>query len=351
VISFNPFFSKLKKALGYKKIEMESRAVYRWVMASTSNRYIPPARYLPGQLDRIRQTEFAPLETVLRDFRGDFEVTDGETFGYRVKDVDLIDGVLYASGATRHLKESSSLWPAYRIPPAVPNGTFYESWIGNKWFGSWLMEDCLTYQLTTQFGSATTTARYNRSKHITDYETALSMHPARLERVHFDELVFFNDLPNNEGKRTRANRMREQIVSKASYELHPGVFLLRGSSGEKRVLLNEQEIAEGLMTRRGFKVIDPLKSSVAEIVSECAGARVVMSVEGSQLVHSLVTMPPGAALCVIQPPLRVVSNLKTVTDRQGQIYAFLVAHGSDYEFIADVDEVEWTIDLTIATDA
>jgi capsular polysaccharide biosynthesis protein len=161
-------------------------------------------------------------------------------------------------------------------------------------------------------------------------------------------LTFFRDGANNEDKKQRANRMRERLVGNASRESHPGVFLLRGDSGDRRVLLNENEIAQGLMSRRGFKVVDPIQSSLEEITEACAGARVVAGVEGSQLVHGLVMMPPDAALFVIQPPHRVVSTLKLVTDRQGQTYSFLVASGGKEDFSVAMGDVERTLDLVDA---
>jgi capsular polysaccharide biosynthesis protein len=109
--------------------------------------------------------------------------------------------------------------------------------------------------------------------------------------------------------------------------------------------LNEAQIAEALMSRRGFKVLDPMKATVAEIIEACAGARVVAGVEGSHLVHGLISMPPDAALFVIQPPQRVLSVLKHATDRQGQRFSFVVASGGKDEFSVRLDEVERTLDL------
>jgi hypothetical protein len=210
------------------------------------------------------------------------------------------------------------------------------------------MEDCITYELAHKHGQPVTSKPLATRGHAADYESVLGMSPKRVSDVHFEELIFFRDGANNEDKKQRANRMRERLVGNASRESHPGVFLLRGDSGDRRVLLNENEIAQGLMSRRGFKVVDPLQSSLEEITEACAGARVVAGVEGSQLVHGLVMMPPDAALFVIQPPHRVVSTLKLVTDRQAQTYSFLVASGGKEDFSVAMGDVERTLDLVDA---
>lgn len=307
-------------------------------------RFVRPAKFLPGQLDRIAAAEFGSVTDVVRDFRGGFDSVQNATLGFRLKGVDLVDGVLYAPQAVRHLRPRSRRSPVYSVPTEVVSGALYESWIGNRWFGNWLTDDCLTYGLATRFGSPVTTAVASRG-HAPDYEALLGLHPRRVERAHFEELILFQDLSHNADKKMRADQLREQLISAAPRARHAGVFLLRGSSGMRRVLLNERSIAERLSSERGFRVLDPTTSSVDEIIGACAGARVVAGVEGSQLAHGLVAMPPDAALFVIQPSSRVVSVLKNVTDRQGQTYSFVIATGSRDRFSVDWNDVERTLDL------
>jgi Glycosyltransferase 61 len=344
VISFRPLAGQFRRLVGlYRDVACE--AVEQWTVSGASQRPVPPARFLPGQLEKILDTEFAPVDTVVRAFRGGFDSDDGETLGFRLRNVHLVDGVLYGARSLRHLRQRQRRQPFYRVPATTVSGTLYESWIGNQWFGSWLMEDCITYGLAHEHGRPITTRPLPRDGHIADYEARLGMAPERVQDVHFDELVLFEDPGHNEGKRQRADRLRERLVAGASRQPHPGVYLLRGDAGDRRLLLNEKAIAEALAQRRGFKVIDPLQSTVGEIVEACAGARVVAGVEGSQLVHGLVTMPTDAALFVIQPPHRVVSTLKLSTDRQGQTYAFVIASGGKEEFSVSLEDVERTLDL------
>ncbi len=353
MISFGPAANLLRRKLGADVSRLECRAVESWQIAPETRRYIARAVYLPGQLERIRDTEFAGIDDVVRAFNGNHETVAGATFGYRLKHVDLFDGVLHSGSAQMHLRARKHRLPAYIVPREVAKGALYESWVGNRWFGNWLSDDCLTYRLAERFGSpvSTTTAP---AGHVPHYESLLGIAPRRLDQVHFDELVIFDDSQHNDGRKERANDLRNRIVSgtKSPCPEHPGTFLLRGGSGMKRVLVNEYAIAERLAAKRGFKILDPSTASVEEIVEACASARCVAGVEGSQLVHGLVVMPPDASLLVLQPPTRVVAALKLITDRQGQRYGLVVGQETDDdEFSVDVNEVERTIDLLAAQPA
>ncbi len=342
-LSFRPGLHAVRHVLGAPAPDLEAAAVERWEIAPAVTRRVAPARFLPGQLDRIRGTEFGSLAEVVRDFRGGFDTLHEETLGFRLRDVDLVDGVLYAAGALRHLRPRHHRVPAYRSPPEVTHGALYESWVGNRWFGNWLSDDCLTYPLAERFGAVTTAVA--PQGHVPRYESLLGMRPRRLERAHFDELILFRDRSDNADRRARACRLRTLVCAAAPFAPHAGVFLLRGGTGMQRILVNEAALAERLAAERGFAILDPSTAPVEEIVRACAGARVVAGVEGSHLVHGLMVMPPGACLLVIQPADRVVSVLKRIADRQDQTYAFVVGDCGQERFSADWGEVARTLDL------
>lgn len=347
MLSLRPAFHSIRKAVGAVMPDLESAALDRWTIAPACKRFVPPARFLPQQLDRIRAAEFGTVADVVRDFRGGYEATQGETLGFRVKHVDLVDGVIYARRAQRNLRPRTRRLPAYAVPREVVSGCLYESWLGNRWFGNWLSDDCLTYPLSESFGAPVRTAAA-MGGHAPHYASLLGLRPKPVDRVHFEELIFFRDSSHNDHKKARADQFRARLMAGSNQVELPGVFLLRGTSGAKRILANETSLAEMLSAKRGFRVLDPSSSSVSEIIRCCAGARVIAGVEGSHLVHGLMMMLPSSALFVIQPPDRVVSVLKIITDRQGQVYSFLVGAGSQDSFTVDWGEVDRTLDLALA---
>lgn len=344
MILFRPAIHSLRNAIGMPTVDLESVAVERWQIAPSSERHVPAAKFLPGQIEKIVASEFAPMDVVIRALRGDYRTVRGETLGFRLRNVDLVDGVLYCSKATRHLRPRRWNMSAYGKSTDMKTGALYETWLGNRYFGNWLTDDCLSYSLAAEHGEPVSTRDMSHG-HETRYAEVFRLQAKRIDSVHFDELIFFRDTDQNDNKKVRAEDARKRLLAIAASVSHPGVFLLRGNTGQSRVLSNERAIAEHLATKHGFRILDPSVSTVEEIVAACAGARVVAGVEGSHLVHGLIVMPPDAALLVIQPPSRVVSALKVITDRQGQNYAFVIGSGGIENFSVDCNDVERTLDL------
>lgn len=344
MISWRPALGLVGRLVGGRTVDPEAMAHEWWRIAEPETVFVPPAIRLPGQIERITACEFGAMAEVTAHLRGGFEVTEGPTLGYALRDADLVDGVLYAGRARRHLRPDSRARPFHAVPEERTSGVLYESWIGNRWFGNWLTDDCLCHMLAEQFGVPVATLPGTRG-HAAEYEARLGQRPRRFDRVRFDELILLNDHANNAGRRARATRMRARLLLGVDAPEHPGVFLLRGTAGDRRLLGDEPEIAARLRDTRGFRVIDPLKADLATILAACGGARVVIGVEGSQLAHGLMTMPPGATLFTLQPPDRVTSVLKIVTDRQGQGFAMVVGRGDRRGFRVDWDEVAATLDL------
>jgi len=342
LITLRPGAYSLRKLLRRPIDDVTSCATDRWTIAPASSVEVRPAKLLPGQLERIRGAEFGTIAQVVRDFRGGFDASQSATVGYRLADALLIDGVLYAGNAVRHLKARSNRLLAHHSPQEIGHATLYESWLGNRWFGNWLSDDCLTYRLAEAEGRPVTSE--GTSGHKLEYERGLDMRPSRAASARFAELIVFDDTSHGDNKRDRANDLRRRLYADRAPR-HPGVFLLRGQTGARRELTNEHQIAEHLAVRRGFQILDPSSASVEEIVRLCGGAEVVAGVEGSQLVHGLMLMPPDARAMVVQPPTRAVSALKLLTDRQGQDYSLVVGAGTHEAFSADADEIEKTLDL------
>jgi len=345
LISFAPAIDMIRRRLGKPLADVESAATERWIVSPASRRYVKPSIFLAGQIERIERTEFDTLPNVVHSLRGDFEYEEPATVGMRLRNVDLFDGVLYAGNAARHLRKRERNWPAYLKITEVMKGALYESYVGNRWFGNWLAEDCPAYFLAEQYGTPVTTTLKQAGRHIAEYEALLGMKPVRVARAHFEELVMFEDRPNNDGKRERLGAYRQKLINGRTFERHPGAFLVRGQSGDLRILENEMELAESLAAKRGFKILEPLKMSVDDLVIACAGARVIAGVEGSQTTHGLMVMPEDATFFVVQPPRRAGSVFKMFTDRVGQEFSFVVAQGGDAEFRVDIDEVHRTLDM------
>lgn len=330
---------------------LKSLAVKTWDIAPAEVTPAPPAFFLPNQLERVTGWEakrFFPFEHPRRTMEGLGSVEQAPTRGYLIKDVILIDGALYKNNASFWLSDRPNGLPRVVVEQEIERGAAYCSRYGNRWFGTWLAEDCVTYALARNEGVPVTTApsgRFPLFSQAPHYEEWLGMHPLRLRTAFFRELVLFDDFSHNTNQSERYRAMGQKLLSRVNYQPHPGVFILRGCDGDPRLLHNELEIAEHLHKHRGFRILDPLKCDLATIVQTCAGARVVVGVEGSQLIHGINVLSPGASVLTLQPPDRFVCFYKYLTDRDQQHFGFVVGIPNGIGFRIDLDELERTLDL------
>ena len=323
-------------------------ATRTWEIAPPERIVPPPAFFLPGQLERVISAfEYEPLERQIITLRGGTPGTHSATRGFLLRDVVLLDGVLYKRLASEHIApRQHRMPPRLRIEKEIERGAMYSSAQATRWFGQWLMDDIATYPLAEAEGTVVATD-YPVGRHIPQYESWLGMKPRREGAVYFRELVLFDDRGQNAHKRARYQMLRDRAYSHLSEPIHPhpGVFVLRGLTGERRVMVNEMELAEQLSRERGFRILDPSKVDVPEIVRTMAGARAVVGIESSGIMHGLFLLQPGGAVLTLQPPRRFYNVMKDVVDRDQQHYGFVVGapHGDD--FYVEPDHVLRTLDL------
>ncbi|MBC3413844.1 glycosyltransferase family 61 protein [Pseudomonas sp. SWRI51] len=340
-----------KRLTGQPAADLKSIADKRWDIAPGEITVSPPAIYLPGQMERVTGWEgqrFYPYVHPGPTMAGGLSIEQGPTRGYLIKNVWLIDGALYKGNASHWLTLKPQRFAPVLVENEIERGAIYCTQNGNSWFGTWLMEDCVTYALACDEGVPVTTApsaRYPLFTQAPPYEDWLGMNPLRLRTAFFHQLVLFDDVSHNRSRHQRYRAMGDKLLTHVEHAPHPGVFILRGHEGDLRLLRNELELAEHMRVTWGFRVINPLRLDVPTIIAACAGARVVMGVEGSQLVHGVNVLQPGGTVFTLQPPNRFISYYKYMTDRDGQHFAFVVGTPVGDGFTIDINEVERTMDL------
>jgi len=351
--TLTPILQTLHGAVFRNAPPLEQFATRSWELAPGDVRSAPPAVCLPGQFDRV--TQLSPFASTMEEERklllGEPDTRHGATRALLFEDVLLADGVLYKADARMHLHKRTRRVPPVQTVREDRPSALYCSSPGNAYFGNWLIDDCTTYPLALEHGLPITSASIVPSPQMLAYEALLGMQPRRCDGTWFDKLVVFQDVGQNRDKHRRFKSLGERLQRGRQVKPHPGVFILRGQAGQRRVLRNEMQIAERLQRARGFRIIDPMRCSVPEIIEVCAGAQAVVGVEGSQLVHGLVLMPAGGSLLTLQPPNRYCSLFKNLTDRDDQKFGIVVGRALGEDFEIDADEVERTLDLMDAAQA
>ncbi|MFK7896993.1 MAG: glycosyltransferase family 61 protein [Myxococcota bacterium] len=345
-LSALPLREIARNRLNRRGPSLRSCAATHWEIAPAEKRITPPAVYLEGQLERIEAWALSPNDSV-DQMIGGIETAHSATRAYLVKDVFLIDGVLYHQRSAEHLQPRSRLVPRLRVENEIERGAIYSSAPGNRWFGQWLMDDVLTYPLAADEGTPVCTDQ-PLSEHAREYERRLGMKPMRAGATFFKEAVLFDDVGQNQNKSARFRSACQRIRTQLDAKRHPGVFLLRGTDGDRRFLRNEEELAKTAQDRFGLRVIDPLQCSLEGILEACVGSEIVVGVEGSQLLHGIFGLEPGGGLLAIQPPDRFCPNLKHVMDREEGHFGFVVCEHDEGDYRCDASELAHTIEAMLA---
>jgi capsular polysaccharide biosynthesis protein len=262
------------------------------------------------------------------------------TVAHHFEDVRVLDGDLYGAKGWAPLRNSSKRL-LYRsdqevdIESALMVSTLY----GVRYFGHWVRDD-LPRHLVAEDLALEPLAVHAQ---LTRFQAAL------LEHLKFDQravtsarikkLVLVEDVGQNVYKAQRYARLKQLATQDIEVAQHPGIFILRGTGGEQRSLLNEDELAES-MRALGLQVVDPQSMTPQRMVALSAGAETVVSVEGSQVMNAVLWMPAGARLVLLQPPARF--NL-TQTDAAECVGVRVSTHvcrpAPGASFVADVDRV------------
>jgi hypothetical protein len=341
---------QLGRVVGSRGATLAAVAQRSWDVAPGNMLTTLPALYLPGQLARVTGSVYgyhwsddAKPEPLEYQMAGGIERWQAPTRAFVLKDAWLVDGAVHKDGASHRVLPRSALLPLARVEHEVERAAVYATYDGSLFFGLWLQDDCALYPQAIRDGVPLTIAQLPYS-HMGAYEQRLGMQPVRAAAAFLREAVVYDDRLQNEDKRRRCEGLRRTLLSGLDARAHPGVYIVRGSSGKARRLVNEAELAEHLRTKRGFRVAH-VTDDVDTILKACAGARVLAGVEGSHLAHGFMVLEQGAGVLVIQPPDRFSAVLKRTADRDRQRYGFVVALPEGDGFRVDIGEFERTLDL------
>ncbi|CAM2011200.1 glycosyltransferase family 61 protein [Acanthopleuribacter pedis] len=302
-----------------------------------------PAVFLPEQLGKVQavQEETTLTFEQARIFGG--EVEHGATEVYHLHNAKVVNGYIYSDEGRVVVTPQRERGLALRTGLRVEKALLASSYNGNRYFGHWLSDDCTRALIGDVYGPPLFTGtRWTAHQH--DYRRMLGIEAPPTEVVLVETLSVIPDVGQNAFKRQRLKMIREKMRLYPGQRCGHGVFITRGTSGRRRLLRNEQQVADHL-ARYGFDIVDPTKESLTQMMHKIKDAALVVGVEGSHLVHGVFAMAQGGALLTLQPPNRFNNVLKDLTDALGNRYGFVVgdARGDDFEI--DINAMMMTLDL------
>jgi hypothetical protein len=303
----------------------------------------PPCVVLPGQVERIRACAFgADVVQEIAKVQGAPRKLE-PTLKYVLKDVLVDQGIIYRRGRqTRFnpelLAQRCNRREQYDLV------VLRSSMVGCYFFGHWLRDDCATHLLAEEIGtpmSMPTPLWPDRS----GYLALFGQRYDELGSAHVRRLVLFRDIAQNADKARRFHALRARVAkSLTSHTAGKIVYLMRGAGGQKRALINESEIIETL-SRRGVVIVKSEEQIVPQLIRVLFGARIVISIEGSQLSHALYTMRHEGGLMVIQPPDRFFNSHRDWAHALNMKYAIVVGELREEGFHVPIDDLLRTLDL------
>jgi len=328
-----------RPALAFTSVATTNRTI---LPAETEQR--PPAYFLDGQLDRVEAVQVGTTrDAEFARARGAEWVHAGVTL-HRFEDAVIVAGSAFAAGARLRLVPGSLLRAVVDAPrQEIAEAALDCTWVGGRFFGHWLTDDCSTHLLAKEHAPPIGVDRLPYAQED-GYCRLLGIQLRKVTGIRVRSLLVFQDFGQNSSKRARYQRMRAVLGRGRPAHRGSGVYLHRGTSGALRLLENEEEIEERL-TRRGFSVVDPARLSADEVVAACAGAPCVVGVEGSSLAHGIMTVAEGGAIVTLQPPWSFNNIFKDYADCLRLPYGFVLGSRTAAGFRVDADELERTLDL------
>ncbi|WP_170323324.1 glycosyltransferase 61 family protein [Bradyrhizobium sp. STM 3809] len=273
--------------------------------------------------------------------------THAATIAYHVKNAAVLDGSVYSRNL-RHFVADKIEGNRDAAVPHLKTAGLASSAIGHRYFGHWLRDDCLQYLLARETGavvSFTTPAWTHKSQ----YAALFGQTWTPIDRAIVDDLIIYQDFGQNSLKAKRYGILSQLIKSR-----HPSsgprdklVYLRRGETGVARTIFEEERLLE-LLARNDFELLDIATHNLDFIIKTLLRAKLVVSMEGSQIAHCCYTLDPGCGLLIMEPSDRFTAVHRHWSSRIGIQTGFVVGTASPTGYRFSGEEVLRTSDLMIS---
>lgn len=320
-----------RRLLAGRFIDLRDLAQRQFVLCPSETTTVPGAIYDAASISKVlrlspwRSWEFEGL------LMNGGSIEHHATIAHEIGEVEIVDAFMYSgAGKAQPGYGSERLF----LPEHGPRLQFDQAALiasnsGSHYFGNFLRDDLPLGLLAADDGSNPISVVNRGYPHEAGYRRMLGVQAGtRLHRAHVKRLTVFTDFAQNSLKEARYRALRSNLrryVADAdgSRRAPRGIYIRRGRTGELRLLENESEV-EQYLSALDFRIVDLEAMSPEAIALAALDARIVVSVEGSQLAHGMYCAADDAVFLVLQPPTRLSMVYKEFTDRMGMGFAFLV---------------------------
>jgi capsular polysaccharide biosynthesis protein len=344
VLTLAPLEYAVRRSLG-KRRTLEEMASRSWIIEPAHAQRVRAAVYLEQTL--ARATAAGPFSSLADQYQliAAREVQHLPIRAHLLKGAALVGASIYVRGFRAPLAPEGGFRSRQLLAPVhLARGALGCTYFGNMFFGHFWTDDVPLMQLGAEFGQVVRTARP-----LTEHQRALlelvELRARLAGSVTFDELLVLDDRAQTRHKARRYRAIRQRFAERYRREGAPhGVFLFRGATGSARVLVNEAEIAAALEPY-GFVAVHPERLSFDQLNQRIWGARWIVGVEGSQLLHGFYNAAEGARFLVLNPPMRFSNVIKSYTDCLDMHYGFVIGEPCTGGFRVELGEVLRVMDM------
>jgi hypothetical protein len=338
---------KVRRALGAPPRSVEEVAERVWTISPgevehAARLFMPDSHLARIQANVLGQTR----EEILAEI-GAVTLHHRPTRAFLLRDAVLFDRAFYCG------MHKEALYRGMGMRRAILEGSADEyvhavwvtSYAGSRWFGHLLRDEIALQELARNLGFMIGHERPVYSHELGWRAHLQSPRPKTVGSARVKEMVFFDDVGQHREKRQRYQILRGRLTGWPRG--HDRILFLRGQAhGEERRLVNEQEVVARLV-REGFHVVDPSQLEVPEIIGQCIGARLAVTVEGSHAAPLLYLAQEGASVLYLFPPARVAAHgprLAGFFGMRGGVFVGEPVEGSQGLFRVDPEELMRAID-------
>ncbi|MBY6218118.1 glycosyltransferase 61 family protein [Qipengyuania aquimaris] len=338
----------MHRLLARRRPALEEVASDSWEICPEEKASCQRAIFLEGSLDKI--TAYSPWTTAeaerSRVLGG--QITHASTRAHLLRNATIGGAWIYC-GAYKAKHGHGSERP-FRLPkskrPRLGCVHLVSNWPGSNFFGNFLMDD-LPLALVPDANSDPIVLKTKAYEHEGGYRKIFGLkRPPVLHDGQVNELIVYSDFAQNTSKALRYTELRTRLreaLGSTSSTCSRNIYLKRGTTGERRLVANEEAL-EAHLVSLGFEIVEPTTLSAAEVSRLTLDARLVISVEGSHLSHVIYSMADSAAFLILEPPDRFATPYKDFADRMGMRFAFLVGDPASDGFSVDLDDLDRLLD-------